>query len=123
MNTHAEHRRNNHQPTESAAPATTPETEAANHLAVHGDPSLATAGPTTANARTAAAGRVALVRPTELASFASPLIGRGIDLHAELVHRAQQAPRTLARSVRHYAPRAAAAPVAEPTNRQEGIKL
>jgi hypothetical protein len=118
MNTHAEYRRHMHQ----AAPE--PQAIAAsdaieNHLAVGRDPSL-TSTPT--RALTTATGRhVAWVRPTELHTFASPIIGRGIDLHAELMRRAKQGPRRARRAAQRLAP-ARRSPALDSAS-QEGISL
>jgi hypothetical protein len=118
MNTHAEYRRHMHQ----AAPEqqTTAASEAIeNHLAVGRDPSLAS---TTSHALTTATGKhVAWVRPTELHTFASPIIGRGIDLHAELMRRARQGPRQARRGAQRLAP-ARRSPALD-TASQEGISL
>jgi hypothetical protein len=121
MNTHVEYRRHMHQA--ASEPMSTAAADAiANHLAVGRDPSLASA-PT--HALTTATGKhIAWVRPTELHTFASPIIGRGIDLHAELVRRARQGPRQ-ARQARRVAQRLA--PVrrspALDSPSQEGISL
>jgi hypothetical protein len=112
VNTHAEYRRHGHQPPEMSAPE--PEAEAS-ELARHRDPSLTAATGTPAIAQK----HVAWVRPTELASYAGPMVGRGIDLHAELVRRARRAPITTARAVRHQAPPSPSAAA----NRTEGLQL
>lgn len=111
MNTHSEYRRHGHQPPEPPAPQ--PET-AASELARHRDPSLSAESSNPAIAQK----HVAWVRPTELASYAGPMVGRGIDLHAELVRRARRAPITATRAVRHPTP-----PTATTTNRTEGLHL
>jgi hypothetical protein len=118
MNTHAEYRRHMHQ---AAPEATTIAASDAieNHLAVGRDPSLAS---TTPHALTTASGRhVAWVRPTELHTFASPIIGRGIDLHTELVRRARQGPRQARRAAQRLSP-ARRSPALDPAS-QEGISL
>lgn len=118
MNTHAEYRRHAHQT--ATEPTTTAAPEAiANHLAVGRDPSLAS---TPSHALTTATGKhVAWVRPTELHTFASPLIGRGIDLHVELVRRARQGPRQAGRAAQRLSP-AHRSPALDPAS-QEGISL
>lgn len=120
MNSHAEYRRHMHQAQAAPEPPTTAASEAIeNHLAVGRDPSLA---PATSHALTTATGKhVAWVRPTELHTFASPIIGRGIDLHAELVRRARQGPRHARRAAQHLAP-ARRSPALDPAS-QEGISL
>jgi hypothetical protein len=119
MNTHAEYRRHVNQPPASAPePATADE---ASHLARHSDPSLRNtpyaSQPTTLTGR-----RIAWIRPTELHSYAGDVIGRGLDLHAELSRRAARAPRQVARSARRAAPdltrRGSAASAS-----QEGLQL
>ena len=116
MNTHAEYRRHGHH----ASPAPVPEATRADEtsvLAHHTDPSLAPTGPTTPSGK-----RVAWVRPSELHSYAGAVIGRGIDLQADLARRAQRAPTAITRSARRAAPhfthRGPAASAA-----QEGIQL
>jgi len=99
VNTHAEYRRHSHQPAETHAPTRDVE-DVASQLARHRDPSLASSAPTTPPDRSK---RIAWVRPTELAGFASPLIGRGIDLQAELIRRARRAPMTTGRRARRSA--------------------
>lgn len=116
MNTHAEYRRHLHQPTAETPPPPTSET--AQHLAIHGDPSITREpGATTATGR-----HIAWVRPTELHTYADGLIGRGIDLHAELARRARRSPRALTRSVKRAAPNLARRP-ATPVAGQEGVQL
>jgi len=112
VNTHSEYRRHGYQPPEPRAPQ--PEAEAS-ELARHRDPSLSTATGTPAIAQK----HVTWVRPTELASYAGPLVGRGIDLHAELVRRARRTPITATRAIRRPAP-----PTPPPAaNRTEGLQL
>lgn len=93
MNTHAEYHR--HMRSQEAAPTS----EGANQLARLGDPSLAPAGLATPTGK-----RIAWVRPTDLHSYGSAAIGRGIDLHAELTRRTRRAPQTLVRSARRAVP-------------------
>ena len=99
MNTYAEYRRHSYRPPEQAAvpDAVAP---AGSELARHGDPSLQSDQP----AREQAQKRVAWVRPTELGSYVGPMVGRGIDLQAELVRRARRTPATATRTIRHPAP-------------------
>ena len=98
MNTHAEYRRHSYRPPEQPAvpDAVAP---AASELARHRDPSLQEQP-----AREQAQKRVAWVRPTELGSYVGPMVGRGIDLQAELVRRARRTPATATRTIRHSAP-------------------
>jgi hypothetical protein len=120
MNTHAEYRRHMHQAQAAPEPTTTAATDAiANHLAVGRDPSLAS---TPTHALTTATGKhIAWVRPTELHTFASPIIGRGIDLHAELMRRARQGPRQARRAAQRLAPVRRSPALDIPS--QEGISL
>jgi hypothetical protein len=97
MNTHTEYRRHSYRPSEQ--PASTVD-QAASELARHGDPSLQHEQP----AREQTQKRVAWVRPTELGSYVGPMIGRGIDLQADLVRRARRTPATATRRIRHSAP-------------------
>ena len=115
MNTHSEYRRHGYQSPEPPTPR--PET-AASELGRHRDPSLAAES----SKPTIAQQRVAWVRPTELVSYAGPMVGRGIDLHAELVRRARRAPVTATRAVRHPAPTTTPAPIST-ANRTEGVHL
>jgi hypothetical protein len=117
VNTHSEYRRHGYQPPESSAPQ--PEAEAeASELARHRDPSLTAATGTPAIAQK----HVAWVRPTELASYAGPMVGRGIDLHTELVRGARRAPITTARAI-HHPPPLTPPPPNRPVNRTEGLQL
>lgn len=121
MNTHAEYRRRSYRPPEPPAstPVPVPNTDAATAsvLARHRDPSLSA---TEAQAPAKAPKGIAWVRPTELASHVTPMVGRGIDLHAELIRRARRTPvttpRVLQRGVHAPAPTPAA-------NRTEGLSL
>jgi len=97
MNTHSEYRRHMHQPA-AEQPIGEISQAVENHLAVGRDLSLNAASPKTATGR-----RVAWVRPTELHTFVNPIIGRGIDLHAELMQRARQEPRRVGRATRRLA--------------------
>jgi hypothetical protein len=117
VNTQAEYRRHTYQPATEPAADAQPETPE-NHLAVGHDPSLNTTSTATG---TAPRRHIAWLRPTELHTFASPLIGRGIDLHAELMRRARQGPRQANRAMRHLGqPRRS--PALDSTS-QEGITL
>jgi hypothetical protein len=118
VNTHAEYRRHLHQPTAEALPP--PTAEIAQHLAIHGDPSITSDQP---GATTATGRRIAWVRPTELHSYADGLIGRGVDLHAELARRARRSPRALTRSVKRATPNLGRRGPATPVARQEGMQL
>lgn len=112
MNTHAEYRRHGHQPPEG--PAREAE-EAANELARHRDPSLPSPTRTPENRQR----RITWLRPTDLASYAGPMVGRGIDLQAELVRRARRTPITATRTLRRAAP----ITPPPPANRAEGLQL
>jgi hypothetical protein len=117
VNTHAEYRRHSYRPPEPSPPL--PSTEAAAiELARHRDPSLPAAE---GQAPTKAAKGIAWVRPTELATYITPMVGRGVDLHTELIRRARRSPvtttRSLKRGIRH-------SPAQTPTaNRTEGLSL
>jgi hypothetical protein len=113
VNTHVEYRRHPHRhghplptPDSSATPARDSDA-AASALAHHQDPSLAPAGASApAGARTALG--VTWVRPTEIAAYAAPIVGRGIDLQAELIRWARRTSaataRTLPRLLTHAEP-------------------
>ena len=94
MNTHDEYRRHGHHSPPPARSAQEEET-AASELARHRDPSL----PSGAEQPTRTTKGIAWVRPTELTTYLAPLVGRGIDLHAELVRRARSGPGTAARAL------------------------
>ena len=112
MNTHAEYRRHSYRPD----PPTTALTEAEiSQLAHHRDPSLAAAPPSTPKSK-----QISWVRPTELATYAAPMVGRGIDLQAELVRRARRTPATATRGRHRPAP---AKSPETPALRQEGLGL
>ena len=91
MNTHTEYRRHGYRPDPPSTAATEAETS---QLAHHRDPSLAATPPSTPTSK-----QIAWVRPTELATYAAPLVGRGIDLQAELMRRTRRAPATATRSL------------------------
>jgi hypothetical protein len=114
VNTHAEYRRHSDRPPEQPAvpDAVAPD---ASELARHRDPSLHPDEP----ARQQTQKRVAWVRPTELGSYVGPMIGRGIDLQAELVRRARRTPATTTRTIRHSAPNRPTTPAAS----SEGLGL
>ncbi|HEX2893586.1 MAG TPA: hypothetical protein VHO29_06240 [Marmoricola sp.] len=114
MNTHAEYRRHSYRPPERPTPAEGVQ-PSASELALHRDPSLRSDQP----AREQAQKRVAWVRPTELGSYLGPMVGRGIDLQAELVRRARRTPTTTTRTLRHPGPNRSATPTAC----QEGLGL
>jgi hypothetical protein len=115
VNTHSEYRRHGYQSPQPPTPQ--PET-AASELARRRDPSLAAERSKPAIAQN----HVAWVRPTELASYAGPMVGRGIDLHAELLRRARRAPITATRELRHPTPAIPPTPIST-TNRTEGLQL
>lgn len=114
MNTHAEYRRHSYRPPEQPA---VPEGSASgsDELARHRDPSLQSAQPSQAPTQK----RVAWVRPTELGSYLGPMVGRGIDLQAELVRRARRTPTTTTRTLRHPGPERSTTPNVS----QEGLGL
>ena len=114
MNTHAEYRRHSYRLPEQAAPVQGSEA-ATSELAHHRDPSLA------AGAKMPTAKGIAWIRPTELATYAAPMIGRGIDLHAELIRRARRSPTTTTRALQRRIPHSASPP--PPANRTEGLSL
>lgn len=116
MNTHAEYRRDSYRPPDPPAPA--PNTEVApSALARHRDPSLSADGKPPASR----AKGIAWVRPTELAAYFTPMVGRGVDLHAELIRRARRTPTTTTRALQRGAPCSpASAPSAPGT---EGLSL
>lgn len=110
MNTHAEYRRHIYLPPETTySPEPTQEIE----LARHADPSLPRTEQPGATSK-----RVAWVRPTELPNLAGPLVGRGIDLQAELIRRARRTPKTVTRAARRHIHQPQRA-----TTREEGIGL
>jgi hypothetical protein len=115
VNTHSEYRRHGYQPPEP--PTSQPDAEAS-ELARHRDPSLSAESSTPSIAQK----HVAWVRPTEMASYAGPMVGRGIDLHAELVRRARRAPITASRAMRHPTP-TTPPPQISTANRTEGLQL
>ncbi|GAA4757495.1 hypothetical protein GCM10023350_48890 [Nocardioides endophyticus] len=116
MNTHAEYRRHGHRLPE--LPAANPASEdAGSLLARHRDPSLelrrtSPAAPTKG---------IAWVRPTDLAAYASPMVGRGIDRQAELIRRARRTPATTTRALNRGLPHKPAP--TPPVSRQEGLQL
>ena len=114
MNTHAEYRRHSYQPPERPTPAEGAE-HAANELARHSDPSLRLEAPAAEQAQK----RIAWVRPTEMGSYLGPMVGRGIDLQAELARRTRRTPATTTRTLRHPGTDRSAAPTAS----QEGLGL
>lgn len=114
MNTHTEYRRHSYRPPEQPV-ATDAVDRTASELARHGDPSLQHEQP----ARERTQKRVAWVRPTELGSYVGPMVGRGIDLQAELVRRARRTPTTATRTLRHSAPNHPTTSAASP----EGLGL
>ena len=112
MNSHAEYRRHSYRsPETSYSPE--PDHSDGDQLARHADPSLPQTQQPGATSK-----RVAWVRPTELPNFAGPLVGRGIDLQAELIRRARRTPKTATRAVRRHIHHQQPA-----TSREEGIGL
>lgn len=117
MNTHTEYRRHGYRPPDPTVRSEDGEA-ATSALTHHRDPSLAIGR----NDATPQAKGVAWIRPTELAAYAAPMIGRGIDLQAELIRHARRSPttttRALERSLSHPAP-----PKPPSANRTEGPSL
>lgn len=116
MNTYVEYRRHSYRPAEQTTLAD-PTGVVANELAHRRDPSL---GPAGTSSPMSSKG-VAWVRPTELATYAGPLIGRGIDLQAELIRRARRRPATTARALQSHGPEIGAP--SRPSTRQKGLQL
>lgn len=113
MNTHPEYHRHNYRRLESSA--TQSEEAVTSELARHRDPSLVPSQAVPGHSSK----RIAWVRPTDLAAYAGPMVGRGIDLQAELIRRARRTPVTTTRAVRRFAP-----PTAQPSVApQEGLQL
>jgi hypothetical protein len=116
VNTHAEYRRHNYQPPEP--PVAGPVSGATvSQLAHHRDPSLVS-GPTNPAGNKKG---IAWVRPTDLATHAAPLVGRGIDLQAELIRRARRTPATTTRAIQRGLPHSLSP--TSPVNRQDGLQL
>jgi hypothetical protein len=116
VNSHAEYRRHSYRPPEPAA-AVQGNDALINELAHHRDPSLTAGG----KSPTPTAKGIAWVRPTDLATYAAPVVGRGIDLQAELIRRARRTPATTTRALQRgiqHSPRPAA-----PVNHTEGLSL
>jgi hypothetical protein len=113
VNTHAEYRRHGYRPPKP----TVPHNEAATStLARHRDPSL----PATEDHAPAKSPKgIAWVRPTELASYMTPMVGRGIELQVELIRRARRTPVTTRRAIQRGVP-SVPTPAA---NRTEGLSL
>ncbi len=116
MNTHAEYRRHNYRPPE-APTADSASEEAMSQLAHHRDPSLQSG----TTARAAIKKGIAWVRPTELATYAAPLVGRGIDLQAELIRRARRTPVTTTRAIQQQLHRSPSS--TPPVSRPDGLQL
>jgi len=116
VNMQDEYRRHSHHAPAPTSPARMAET-ATSELAHHRDPSLsAGAAQPMRPAKT-----VAWVRPTELTTYFAPLVGRGIDLHAELTRRARSGPATTTRALQS---RRSGSPSPVPhLNRTEGPSL
>jgi hypothetical protein len=100
VNTHAEYRRHGYRPPTSSLP-TWGSMAMASELARHGDPSLPRAE---GQATRRAVKRVAWVRPTELSTYLAPMVGRGVDLQAELIRRARRTPATSTRALHRGTP-------------------
>jgi len=116
LNTYTEYRRHSYRPPEPTAAVQSSEA-AASELARHRDPSLA-AG---TKAPTPTTKGIAWVRPTELAAYAGPIVGRGIDLQAELIRRARRTPATTTRALHRGTPHSASP--RQPVNHTEGLSL
>lgn len=103
MNTHTEYRRHGYRAPETSVPE--PHTEAdASALARYRDPSLSADGKPPASTTKG----LAWVRPTEFAAYVTPIVGRGVDLHSELIRRARRTPATTTRALQRGAPRSPA---------------
>jgi hypothetical protein len=119
MNSHTEYRRHS-VPTPVEATARPDSWPVNSELARHGDPSL-TPGPPGSPGPSS----IGWVRPTQLAAYTAPLVGRGIDLQAELSRRTRRAPviatRAILRSAQHPLPQAR--PPTRPIPSREGPTL
>jgi hypothetical protein len=116
VNTHAGYRRHSYRPLEGPGTGEASE-DAVSQLAHHRDPSLVSGPTTPAGSKEG----IAWVRPTDLATYAAPVVGRGIDLHAELIRRARRTPATTTRAIQRGLPHAPSP--TSPLNRQEGLQL
>lgn len=114
MNTHAAYHRHGFRA--PAQPSTAPSEVEGSQPPHHRDPSLAPEARPTSGSN-----RVAWLRPTELAAYAGPTVGRGIDLQAELVRRARRVPATAVRGL--HLPTPSTAGAARPVGAQEGLVL
>lgn len=102
MNSQVEYRRHGYRPADPvsvAAPAHDRDASAGT-LAHHRDPAVARGAPV----QPPEALGVTWVRPTELAAYATPIVGRGIDLQADLVRRARHTSRATARALPRLIP-------------------
>jgi hypothetical protein len=117
VNSHAEYRRHSYRSTEPSLPVPSPDA-AVSELARHRDPSLSAAG---GQAPAKAAKGIAWVRPTELATYVAPMVGRGVDLQAELVRRARRTPATTTRALHRSIPNSPSP--RSSANRTEGLSL
>lgn len=115
MNTHADYQRYGYRPD---PPSALPADAESSQLAHHRDPSLATAPPSRPTSQ-----QIAWVRPTDLATYAAPMVGRGIDLQAELVRRARRTPATATRGLHRPTPATSPMLSASAAPRQEGLGL
>lgn len=116
MNTHSGYRHHSYRPPETSMPVPHTEADAA-ALAHHHEPSLsADSKPPASTAK-----GIAWVRPTELAAYVTPIVGRGVDLHAELTRRARRTPTTTTRALQRGVPRSPASTPSAPG--PEGLSL
>ena len=100
-------------------PLTEPVTDQVSQLAVSGDPSKPAPSKRALPIRS-----IAWVRPSDLPTVvAGPVIGRGIDLHAELLRRTRRAPLTASARRRITRTSIAQSQTASPTTYFEGISL
>lgn len=115
MNTHDPYERRISQPTPYVEPSSDPPQEPP-ALAVHRDPSQPQLAPELSGRR------IAWVRPSELPTVVmTPVVGRGINLQAELTRRARRSPITATRASRRISRSMIARPErATPT---EGLQL
>jgi hypothetical protein len=97
VNTDVEYRRHSQRPSNPVAVRDSADDldGAASRLAHRHDPSLDSAAP----ARPTTALGMTWVRPSELGAYSTPIVGRGIDLQAELIRRARRTPVTTTRAL------------------------
>ncbi len=100
-------------------PLTEAVSEGVSQLALHGDPSRSVPSRPPLPTRS-----IAWVRPSDLPTVvAGPLVGRGIDLQAELLRRTRRAPLTSSARRRISRTSIARPPSATTTTEPEGISI